>query len=737
MLRVNDPRVSTSTLSTQAHIGVKPTSVIWLGDSDLIFSAGFSKTRDREYAVWDIRSFTRPVSLTKIDNSPGIITPLFDPDTKLLFMVGKGDTSIRWLEVNMQTPAQILPTQPHLASLSLSTACMVPKTGLDVMSCEVVRLLALSSDGTAVIPVSGCVPRKTFVDFHADLFPDTAADEPAISGSDWLKGGNGIQKKISLDPRNARPKPGLVGVETKPAVLTHVNATTNPSVPIAEAKVSASLAEKLVQDTAKLQLAQTQKEVVNSVPNSPPASLKPSPSTKPKFAFAAQSTYRFLEGAPSTILEDLRGLQTSTPSECRGLDANNVIAAFPLVGPGGRIAVWRLEKKGRLPTKIPALICGSDLCDFQISPFQPYRIFSLSEDGNIRIWDVPKEGLVEDTTQANDSFKAHNGKATFLEAHPTVENLLLTAGFESISPVIKLWDLSDKTVLKTFSHPESIFAASFSVDGKFLATVSRDKRVRSFALADGSLLSSGIAHEGTKGARCAWVGTTDYVVTIGFGRANQREVHVFDSKNMERSLSSLQLDMSPSLQSLYYDNDLNLMYLFGKGESNAQILQLIIEGTKVSLKTVTKHSASLPQFGVKFASKVDCNIREVELHKCYRLQQTSLEVLSFKLPRHRKEFFQDDIFPPTLTFDPIDAASWKTGLRPVVKYQNLCPPGMLPLSMQERESNRVDQSKFIKSSNVVDTKEAIFRQMQETAANDSSVMPQDKQEGVDESEWDD
>jgi len=56
--------------------------------------------------------------------------------------------------------------------------CIVPKLACDLMAAEVDRVLRATNN--AIIPVGYSIPRKTYRDFHSDLFPDTLSDDPAL-----------------------------------------------------------------------------------------------------------------------------------------------------------------------------------------------------------------------------------------------------------------------------------------------------------------------------------------------------------------------------------------------------------------------------------------------------------------------------------------------------------------------------------------------------------------------------
>ena len=73
---------------------------------------------------------------------------------------------------------------------------MVPKRGLDIMSCETTRLLKLTSN--AVEPLRFIVPRKSDA-FQEDIFPDTFAGVPSMTADEWLGGESRHVEKVFLN----------------------------------------------------------------------------------------------------------------------------------------------------------------------------------------------------------------------------------------------------------------------------------------------------------------------------------------------------------------------------------------------------------------------------------------------------------------------------------------------------------------------------------------------------------
>ncbi|XP_011297691.1 coronin-7 isoform X1 [Fopius arisanus] len=196
-VRIIDPRGSKSVVNTcSSHQSIKDSRIVWLGNSDRILTTGFDAARLRQVYIRDLRNLSDPVKTLELDCSTGILMPLFDPDTNMLFLAGKGDTTIFYMEVTDKDPFLVEGIR-HSGEQTKGVS-LVPKRALNVMQAEVNRVLQLTSN--MVIPIMYQVPRKTYRDFHGDIYPDTAGCIAQNTAEEWIKGHNAPVPKISLDP---------------------------------------------------------------------------------------------------------------------------------------------------------------------------------------------------------------------------------------------------------------------------------------------------------------------------------------------------------------------------------------------------------------------------------------------------------------------------------------------------------------------------------------------------------
>uniref|UniRef100_A0A8C9T1K8 Coronin n=1 Tax=Scleropages formosus TaxID=113540 RepID=A0A8C9T1K8_SCLFO len=203
-LRVLDPRKGTVLLEKdKPHEGHRPVRAVFVS-SEKILTTGFSRMSERQVALWDPDNFAEPLTLQELDTSSGVLLPFFDPDTSIVYLVGKGDSSIRYFEVTDEAP------YVHYLSMYSSKESQkgmgyMPKRGLEVNKCEIARFYKLHERKCE--PIVMTVPRKSDL-FQEDLYPDTIGPEPSAEAADWFAGKDAKPILISL-------KDGFVATKTK------------------------------------------------------------------------------------------------------------------------------------------------------------------------------------------------------------------------------------------------------------------------------------------------------------------------------------------------------------------------------------------------------------------------------------------------------------------------------------------------------------------------------------------
>jgi coronin-7 len=908
-VRILDPRVEESCVKTaNSHQSIKDSRIVWLGDSNRVLTTGFDSQRLRQIIIRDLRNFGEAEKSLELDCSTGILIPLYDADTGMLFLAGKGDTTIGYMEV-MEKEPYLMEGIRHSGEQSKG-ACLVPKRALNVMQGEVNRILQLTS--TCVIPITYQVPRKTYRDFHADLYPDTPGYKTELTAEQWMNGKNIPIPRISLDPAKREngeepiiprlgPKPftppklnepeSFDKVFCVPAVpgqqVQQSNGVHEPKTPVSEtspaveeicqekevvendddpksesetvksetveenessavsghAPKTPSTAERrkmfesntkenepednfdVIDQSGTFERASVQRSSIaerrkmyenrsQSVQETPtviiekaggsPVMLRRKDSFKNRknaedvlkddnsrksgqvskqlsldhqagkkgdnFAaptpkrtstvFGRVSKFRHLKGTPahkSFHIENIRNLSRQISGECDGFHANPDRVAVPLSGPGGKIAIFELSKTGKLPDGvIPALVHGNNVMDFAWDPFDTRRLAVACDDGIVKLWRIPDDGLSEPTNEPEGEFNAHPDKIYFIKFHPTAKDVLASGSYDM---TIKIWDLAtltEKIVLK--GHTDQMFSFAWSPCGAFCSTVSKDAKIRIYKpRSNDAPIREGKGPVGSRGARVVWALDGHFIVVMGFDKVSERQIMVFKSTDLSNPLNTVGLDVSPAILIPFYDEDSSTLFLTGKGDSTIYAFEITEETPYIC--PLSHHRCNNLHQGLSFLFKNVCDVSNVEFAKALRLTNNTIEPLSFTVPRIKTELFQDDLFPPTrVVWKPaLTSAEWFGGKDKAPQRISLKPEGMDLLSESQGQVNSSDRtinksasSPFIGASqpynrlawNAELTGQTKMKQeeIQKSVSNKLEMnlkLEQDEMEGVDEKEWND
>ncbi|XP_023386319.1 coronin-6 isoform X3 [Pteropus vampyrus] len=180
-------------------------SVCWNSNGSLLVTT----CKDKTLRIIDPRkgqvvanNFEEPVALQEMDTSNGVLLPFYDPDSSIIYLCGKGDSSIRYFEITDEPPFV-----HYLNTFSSKEPQrgmgFMPKRGLDVSKCEIARFYKLHERKCE--PIIMTVPRKSDL-FQDDLYPDTPGPEPALEADEWLSGQDAEPVLISLRDGYVPPK---------------------------------------------------------------------------------------------------------------------------------------------------------------------------------------------------------------------------------------------------------------------------------------------------------------------------------------------------------------------------------------------------------------------------------------------------------------------------------------------------------------------------------------------------
>ncbi|XP_028661704.1 coronin-2A isoform X2 [Erpetoichthys calabaricus] len=361
------------------------------------------------------------------------------------------------------------------------------------------------------------------------------------------------------------------------------------------------------------------------------------------------------------------------------------IAVITECAGGGAFLVIPISQTGKIDPHHPR-ICGhkGNVLDIKWNPFDDYSIASCSEDAIVKVWEIPKHGLLKNTMVPQKELQGHSRRVGLIEWHPTAGNVLFSASYDY---KIMIWNLDCpesviKNPVKTIGlHDDVILSMSFNTDGRLLATSCKDKKIRVIDPRLGVTLQETYCktHKATK---VLFLGNMKMLITTGTSRYNNRQVTLWDQEDLSVPLMQEDLDCSSGVLFPFYDPDTHMLYIAGKGDGYIRYYEISSE--KPYLHFLTEYRSYLPQKGLGIMPKRGLEVSSCEVFRFYKLVtiKSLIEPVSMIVPR-RSESYQEDIYPMTAGCEPaLSADEWIQGankdpvlmsLKPGSKISKTCP----------------------------------------------------------------
>ncbi|BGP38477.1 Coronin-like protein crn1 [Rhodotorula kratochvilovae] len=383
--------------------------------------------------------------------------------------------------------------------------------------------------------------------------------------------------------------------------------------------------------------------------------------------FVRQSSFRHTYGTPAKPENRYDNIKISASAWDTNLVSANdkYLAVNWQASGGGAFLVSPLDLTGKLPDVFPLVRAHTaPVLDTAWSPFDDELVASVGEDGKLALTRVDdailREAWSGDRKDVPDleplwRQNAHGRKAGHVRFHPSASSVLATASND-----VKIWDLeAQKATLQSETHADMVQSFDWDWCGGVYATTCKDKKLRIFdPRAGAAAVTVADSHSGVKGSRVTWLGQLDRIVTTGFSRTSDRQAFLWDSRELTKGpIKQLNIDQSSGgLIPLFIPGN-NVLLLAGKGDGNVRMYEY--EGDE--LYYLSDYTSPHPQRGMCLAPARSVNVAETEIAKVYKAFGTTIEPISFRVPR-KSESFQADLFPPAPSAQPaLSAADWFGG----------------------------------------------------------------------------
>lgn len=188
-----------------------------------------------------------------------------------------------------------------------------------------------------------------------------------------------------------------------------------------------------------------------------------------------------------------------------------------------------------------------------------------------------------------------------------------------------------------------VSSAAWSPDGSLLAVATKNKQVHVFdPRKSADTLVSTASHDSVRPVRLVWA-SESHLVSTGFNRAASRELALYTLDSASKQLSQLgktSLDVSPAPLFPFVDLDTHIVLLYSRGDRSCLAYELNFAPPSpydAFAKLPTFEHASL-QSGFAFLPKTRNNVKAVEIVRALRLTPSTIEVVSFGVPRAKVRF---------------------------------------------------------------------------------------------------
>jgi len=364
--------------------------------------------------------------------------------------------------------------------------------------------------------------------------------------------------------------------------------------------------------------------------------------------------------------DDLRATRSAWDSNYVAVNPSYVAVLYESGG-GGAFAVIPLGMKGKIDPKLP-LVTGhkGPVLDIDWNPFNDNLIASVSEDCTGKIWGIPEGGLTSNMTEPLQTLSGHRRKIGTVKFSPTANNVLVTSGGDFS---VKVWDIEKGKDIYSIDgqHSDLISSTEWNDAGSLLATASKDRKVRVIDPRNKTVVGEAEAHQGVKPSRVIW--TKEKLLSVGFTKQSEREYCMWDSRDLSKPLNRTNVDSSSGILMPFFDSDLNIVFMAGKGDGNIRYFELGDD----QLYFLSEFKSSTPQRGLGMMPKRGVDVSTCEIVRFYKLGVKLLEPISFQVPR-KTDIFQDDIFPDTAAGEAsMTSDEWQGGANEPIKTRSLAP----------------------------------------------------------------
>lgn len=317
------------------------------------------------------------------------------------------------------------------------------------------------------------------------------------------------------------------------------------------------------------------------------------------------------------------------------------------------ICILKKNNPHRVPPDVPLVHAHKEnITDMRWSPYTKNLLASASEDGTIKFWQIPDNGLEARIDKEVGAFAEHNKKIVTFKFHPSSSELVGSTGFDK---TVKVFNINTLKSYNSTPIGDTFTSLDWNQDGSLIGGACKDKHLYVIDPRAKQVSVKTKGSENSKPQKFLFVGPDNFVST-GFGSG--RELKLFDLKKPETPVNTLKLDDNGNVPLPFYDWDTNIIYIPSKGSGKV----LFYTFTNGNISVLSKEYASPTDqklFTLEEKKYVDYNSNEMT--RMYKFWGKELLFTSFVIPR-KSGGIDQSLYPDTFAGESaLTGDEWSSG----------------------------------------------------------------------------
>lgn len=360
--------------------------------------------------------------------------------------------------------------------------------------------------------------------------------------------------------------------------------------------------------------------------------------------------------------EQITSVQMLEPTtEGNLLASNGTFIACLWTGLGANVKIFDYNYRGFVKNDSKTIhVSRQSMDDMEFSPFCSDILSTSCADDTVKLWKIPEGGLTEDLDKEFLCYKK-NRKCTFNRFNTVAADI---AALFYNEPGIDVWNTETAKSIVDVKLKDTCTCLNWSPNGILVGATLKNKSFNAFDPRANKLCVDTLISEGSRSPKFTWL-DNENIAVIGYTKTNSKEIRLYDLRKIKDDLtlepptSSITVDKSSVLASIFHDSERDLLFLGGRGEST--IKYFYRDGA--TYKKGNDCTCDFPGTFLCYPPRryVDYERAVISTFIRYCVNTKSLIFTNFKVPR-RNEGYEPEIYPDVATGEPsLTAEKWLAG----------------------------------------------------------------------------